>query len=318
MANKPNIPSYLLVRLMHGELMEQKHYLLAHLHTFTVVAKFLSFTLAAEELFLTQGAVSQRIKKLEEELGFKLFVRLTRKLQLTEEGSRILTTLTYSLDNVFSEIEDIRFNELRGELYIGVAPTFAHAWLVPRLVDFQQLYPHLDVKIRVKASRLDFQNQPVDLAIYYGDNTHADFYHHRLFDEYLVPVCTPEYAEQLELFSGDSRLHEACFLHCTESLEFLSPLAEWQQWLKQTGRDINILQRKYVFNHEELTMVAARKSMGIAMGRYQLIKPYLDSGELVAPFERIPSGLGYDLICPKGHETRPRFAAFAQWIESTK
>ncbi|MGC9423011.1 LysR substrate-binding domain-containing protein [Vibrio sp.] len=296
--------------------MKHKEHLLAHLYTFSVVAKFRSFTLAAEELCLTQGAVSQRIKKLEEELGFKLFVRLTRKLELTEQGKRILTTLTYSLDNVFAEIEDIRFNELRGELYLGAAPTFAHSWLLPRLAEFQHLYPHLDVKIRVKASKLDFQNQPVDLAIYYGDNTHADFYHHRLFDEYLLPVCTPAYAQKLNLLDSDHRLHEACFLHCTESLEFLSPLAEWQQWLKATGRVPQILQRKYVFNHEELTMVAARQSMGIAMGRYHLIKPYLESGELIAPFERIPSGLGYDLICPKGHEVRPRFSAFFQWINN--
>lgn len=296
--------------------MKHKEHLLAHLYTFSVVAKFRSFTLAAEELCLTQGAVSQRIKKLEEELGFKLFVRLTRKLELTEQGKRILATLTYSLDNVFAEIEDIRFNELRGELYLGAAPTFAHSWLLPRLAEFQHLYPHLDVKIRVKASKLDFQNQPVDLAIYYGDNTHADFYHYRLFDEYLLPVCTPAYAQKLNLLDSDRRLHEACFLHCTESLEFLSPLAEWLQWLKETGRSPQILQRKYVFNHEELTMVAARQSMGIAMGRYHLIKPYLESGELIAPFERIPSGLGYDLICPKGHEVRPRFSAFFQWIKN--
>ncbi|MFM2486941.1 LysR substrate-binding domain-containing protein [Celerinatantimonas yamalensis] len=295
--------------------MDNKQSLLAQLYTFSVVAKFLSFTLAAEELCLTQGAVSQRIKKLEEELGFKLFVRLTRKLALTKEGRRILTTLTDSLDSVFSEIEDIRFNELRGELYIGIAPTFAHLWLVPRLANFQTIYPYLDVKIRVKASKLDFQNQPVDLAIYYGDNTHSDFYHYRLFDEYLLPVCTPEYAERFELLKDDTRLHETCFLHCTESLEFLSPQTEWLQWLKETGRDTSVLKYKYVFNHEELTMVAARQSIGIAMGRYQLIKPYLDSGELVAPFERIPSGLGYDLICPKGHETRPRFSAFSQWIK---
>ncbi|WJV53015.1 LysR substrate-binding domain-containing protein [Pectobacteriaceae bacterium CE90] len=295
--------------------MEHKQHLLANLYTFSVVAKFLSFTLAAEELCLTQGAVSQRIKKIEQDLGFKLFVRLTRKLELTEEGRRVWVALTHSLENLFSEIDDIRFNELSGELYIGVAPTFAHLWLVPRLPIFQQLYPQLDVKIRVKASKLDFQNQPVDLAIYYGNARHADFYHRRLFDEYLTPVCTSEYAEKLAFFKDDSRLHEACFLHCTESLEFLSPLAEWQHWLRKTDRDVNILKKKYVFNHEELTMVATKKSMGIAMGRYCLIKPYLDSGELIAPFERVPSGLGYDLICPKGHEKRSRFQAFSTWIE---
>lgn len=294
--------------------MDNKQSLIANLYSFSVVAKFLSFTLAAEELCLTQGAVSQRIKKLEQELGFKLFVRLTRKLELTEEGRRILCVLNASLDNVFSEIEDIRFNELRGELYIGIAPTFAHLWLMPRLATFQARYPNLNVKIRVKASKLDFQNQPVDLAIYYGDATHADFYHQRLFDETLVPVCTPQYAESLGLNSNDEHLADACFLHCTESLEFLSPQTEWQRWLKDTSRDIDVMSKKYVFNHEELTMLAARNSMGIAMGRYQLIKPYLDNGELVAPLESVKSGLGYDLICPKGHEIRPRFKAFSQWI----
>ncbi len=294
--------------------MDNKQTLIANLYSFSVVAKFLSFTLAAEELCLTQGAVSQRIKKLEQELGFKLFVRLTRKLELTEEGRRILGVLNASLDSVFSEIEDIRFNELRGELYIGIAPTFAHLWLMPRLSTFQARYPNLNVKIRVKASKLDFQNQPVDLAIYYGDATHADFYHQRLFDETLVPVCTPQYAESLGLNTGDKHLTDACFLHCTESLEFLSPQTEWQRWLKETSRDIDVMSKKYVFNHEELTMLAARNSMGIAIGRYQLIKSYLDSGELITPFESIQSGLGYDLICPKGHELRPRFKAFSLWI----
>ncbi|SJN52882.1 LysR substrate-binding domain-containing protein [Vibrio ruber] len=295
--------------------MADKQNILANLYTFSVVAKFLSFTLAAEELCLTQGAVSQRIKKLEADLGFTLFIRLTRKLELTDDGIRMLRTLTKSLSSIFTEIDDIRFNELRGELYIGVAPTFAHLWLVPKLAQFQNLYPHLDVKIRVKASKLDFQNQPVDIAIYYGDEKHPDFYRIRLFDEYLVPVCTPEYAERFGLGESDRRLSEATFLHCTESLEFLSPLTEWQHWLESTNRDTNILKHKYVFNHEELTMVAARISMGIALGRYNTIRSYLDSGELIAPFERVSSGFGYDLICPKGHETRPKLQAFLNWIK---
>lgn len=294
--------------------MANRENILANLYTFSVVAKFLSFTLAAEELCLTQSAVSQRVKKLEADLGFALFIRLTRKLELTEEGVRMLRTLTKSVSAIFSEIDDIRFNELRGELYIGVAPTFAHLWLVPRLSTFQCLYPHLDVKIRVKASKLDFQNQPVDIAIYYGNEKHPDFYHVRLFEEFLIPVCTPEYAKRFCLLDNDICLEEVTFLHCTESLEFLSPLNEWQHWLISTNRNLNILKHKYVFNHEELTMVAARNSMGVALGRYHLIKPYIESGELVAISERVPSGFGYDLICRKSDETRPKIHAFLKWI----
>ncbi|MEF1310891.1 LysR substrate-binding domain-containing protein [Vibrio mytili] len=294
--------------------MDNKQSLIANLYTFSVVAKSLSFTQASEELFLTQGAVSQRIKKLEAELGFSLFVRLTRRLELTEEGRRILMTLTNSFDNVFSEIEDIRFNELTGELYMGIAPTFAHLWLMPRLADFQKRYPTLNVKIRVKASKLNFQTEPVDLAIYYGDDVHPDFYHQRLFDEVLLPVCSKEYAEQLGFYKSDQQLKDACFIHCTESLEFLSPQAEWQQWLQQTNRDVDILGHHYVFNHGALAISAAINSMGMLMGRYHLVKPHLESGELVAPFESINSGLGYDLICPKGQEQRPRFQAFLSWM----
>lgn len=295
--------------------MDNKTTLISNLYIFSVVAKFLSFTLASEELCITQGAVSQRIKKLEQELGFKLFVRLTRRLELTDEGSRILAVLTQSLDKIFSEIEDIRFDELTGELYIGVAPTFAHLWLLPRLADFQKSYPSLNVKVRVKASKLDFQNQPVDLAIYYSNEPHNNFYHRRLLDEQILPVCSPAYAKQLGLFDSDAQLDRACFIHCTESLEFLSPHAEWKHWLKETGRAIDVEESYYVFNHEELSMSAARNGIGIAMGRYYLIKPYLDSGELVAPFAAVDAGFGYDLICPRGHEQRPRFQAFAQWIE---
>lgn len=296
--------------------MDNKKTLISNLYIFSIVAKFLSFTLASEELCITQGAVSQRIKKLEEELGFKLFVRLTRRLELTDDGSRILSVLTQSLDNIFSEIEDIRFDELTGELYIGVAPTFAHLWLLPRLANFQQNYPSLNVKVRVKASKLDFQNQPVDLAIYYSNEVHKNFYYKRLLDEKLLPVCSPEYAKQLGLFQSDKRLNQAYFIHCTESLEFLSPHTEWKRWLEKTNRDMNVEEKYYVFNHEELAMSAARNSIGIAIGRYHLIKPYLDSGELVAPFPAVDADFGYDLICPKGHELKPRFQAFAQWIEA--
>ncbi|MFH5149223.1 LysR substrate-binding domain-containing protein [Enterobacter cloacae complex sp. 2024EL-00229] len=167
---------------------------------------------------------------------------------------------------------------------------------------------------RVKASKLDFQNQPVDIAIYYGNEKHPDFYQVRLFEEFLIPVCTPEYAERFCLLESDSHLKEVTFLHCTESLEFLSPLNEWQHWLIATNRNPNILKHKYVFNHEELTMVAARNCMGVALGRYHLIKPYIESGELVALFERVSSGFGYDLICRKSDVTRPKIQAFLKWI----
>lgn len=302
--------------------MDRKQQLLSNMHTFSVAAKCLSFTKAAEELFITQGAVSQRIKSLESQLGFNLFVRMTRRLELTREGERLLQALTHSFDHIFSEIEDIKFNELRGELYIGVAPTFAQSWLLPRLPRFQTLYPHLNVKLRVKASPLDFQHEPVDIAIYYGAGEHPEFYCHRLLDEYLTPVCSQEYFTrhlkgQCEHFAKADSL---TFIHCSESLEASKPSHEWERWLKAQGneafRSVDVTRRHYAFNHGELAMTAARSGMGIAMARTCLTEKSVANGELLAPFEKVSAGRGYDLICPTGQQLRPRNAAFINWLQT--
>jgi len=294
--------------------MDNKQALLTNMHTFSVAARLLSFTKAAEELCLTQGAVSHRIKNLEKELGFSVFVRLTRRLQLTPEGARLLVTLNHSFAEIFSELDDIRFNELSGELYIGASPTFALAWLMPRLPSFQKLYPNLNVKIRIKASKLDFKHEPVDLAIYYGDETHPDLHSQRLFCERLVPVCTPEYAAQFALVKDINNLKEVTFIHCIESLETISATHEWNLWLKEKGATLGCEQRQYQFNHGEMAILAARQGMGVAIGRSVLVQSHIDSGELIAPFGAVNAGLGYDLICSKGQENRPKYQAFLNWI----
>ncbi|MDW6003626.1 LysR substrate-binding domain-containing protein [Vibrio mangrovi] len=299
--------------------MDRKQLLLTNMHTFSIAAKFLSFTRAAEELCISQGAVSQRIKGLEQQLGFSLFIRLTRKLELTEEGERLLHALNQSFDLIFSEVEDIRFNELRGELYIGVAPTFAQTWLLPRLPSFQQLYPSLNLKIRVKGSRLNFQHEPVDLAIYYSDGHHPGFHCQPLYEEYLTPVCSPDYYQQLHAHGPDGNdLSRATFIHSSESLEFDEPQSEWQHWMRQQSnpewRELDVMQNHCIINHSNMATIAAKSGMGFAMARLSLVENELSAGELIAPFEQIRAEYGYDLICPHGQENRPRIKAFIEWI----
>ncbi|AEX21370.1 LysR substrate-binding domain-containing protein [Vibrio sp. EJY3] len=296
--------------------MENKQHVVSNLYTFNVAAKCLSFTNAAEELHLTQGAVSQRIKQLEQQLGFKLFIRLTRKLELTEEGKRLYETVSGSFSTIFSDIDDIRFNELTGELYIGVAPTFAQSWLLPKLANFQARYPNLNLKIRVKASYLDFNHEPVDLAIYYSREPQSDMHNEMLFEEYLTPVCTPLYAEKHKITDQVSSLANANLIHCTESIDSANYDFEWQHWLKQQTEPITPNANYYVFNHGEMAVSAVKYHMGVGMGRVALIQPYLDSGELIAPFGVIPADMKYLLICPKGMEERPRFKAFTSWLRS--
>ena len=152
-----------LIRQWKTKLTSQNR--LSLLSTFEVAARHLSFKLAADELFLTPSAISHRIQQLEKLLGFRLFMRMTRKLALTEDGTRLLLTLTKSLRRIDDEIEDIRYNDLRGTLTLGIAPILGQLWLMPRLPDFQQRWPSLNVMLRVRAGTVDFNEEQIDLAI---------------------------------------------------------------------------------------------------------------------------------------------------------
>ncbi len=208
---------------------------LALLHTFESTARHLSFTRAAEEMNLTQGAISHRIRHLEGLLGFRLFIRLTRKLALTEEGARLLATLSHSLRQINEEIEDIRAQDLRGTLHVGVAPTLGLNWLMPRLPRFQQRWPGLNVMMRVRAGAVDFNEERVDLAIYYGATRCSDLHRELLMEERLVPVCSPAYAERLGLLREPARLAEACFIHASESTDVQQLFSEWRLWCDGAG-----------------------------------------------------------------------------------
>ncbi len=193
-------------------MLEQQS-ILALLQTFEVTARHLSFTLAAHEMNLTQGAVSHRIRRLEMHIGFRLFIRMTRKLALTEEGKRLLATLSHSLRAINDEIEDIRDQDLRGTLHIGIAPTLAHLWLMPRLPRFQAQWPGLNLQFRVRAGVMDFNEERVDLAIYYGATRYPDLYQQRLMAESLLPVCSPRYRQQYRPLSGGARLDPCVRIH---------------------------------------------------------------------------------------------------------
>lgn len=290
------------------EKVERKQQLLANMHSFSVVSKYLSFTKAAQELNLTQGAVSHRIKNLEKQLGFPLFVRLTRRMELTPEGERLLLTLNQSFESIFSELEDIISNDLSGELYIGTSPAFATSWLMPRIGKFREQYPQLNLRLKVKGYRPDFKYEPLDAAIFYSSGHYPDCYSSRLFDERRIPVCSPHYARQFELNNGDiSQLEEVTFIHGERS-------QIWSRWFEKMGKDINCYRKTCTFNLYEHDIMAARQSLGVAMGRLRFVLPYLKSGELVAPFESINNGLGYDLVCPEGMQRRPKFQAFSRWL----
>ncbi|MGF1720286.1 LysR substrate-binding domain-containing protein [Vibrio kyushuensis] len=288
--------------------MANHQLLLRNLHTFNIAAEKMSFTLAAKKLHLTQGAISHRIKVLESELGFSLFVRGTRQLELTEEGERFQKTLSKSLSTIFGEIEDINNADLYGQINIGTSPTFASEWLIPRLADFKQRYPNFNLNLFSQEEQ-DFHKNQLDIAIYYGDDDLKDMYRNRLFGEKYVPVCTPEYAKTHRIFEdGLDSLNRINFIHALGS-------DAWQRWIKHFNIELYPFKHFYCVSHREMGVKCALNNIGVAMGRLHFVKGYLDSGELVTPYSAMDTEHGYELICPLGTEKRPKVRTFINWIE---
>ncbi|YCO02826.1 LysR substrate-binding domain-containing protein [Vibrio sp. VNB-15] len=290
--------------------MANQQLLLRNLHTFNVAAKTLSFTLTAKELFLTQGAVSHRIKTLEKELGFSLFARGTRKLELTDEGRRFHATLSQSLNAIFSEIEEITTSDLQGEITLATSPGFANGWLVPKLADFHTKFPGFNVRLLVSDEPKDLNLHDIDVAIYYGVDDMKHTHHIRLFGEKYIPICTPEYAKRLKLFEdGLENLSRINFIHSIGS-------DVWERWMKVQQLDVDIYRHHYTVSQLGFELAAAKASIGVAMGRYQFVKDDIESGKLVTPYPTIATSQCYDMLCIEGTQNRPKVRTFMRWLQS--
>ena len=289
--------------------MANQQLLLRNLHTFNLVAKTMSFTLAAQELHLTQGAISHRIKVLEQELGFSLFVRGTRKLELTSEGYRFQSTLSKSLRNIFSEIDEINATEMEGELNIATSSGFASGWLVPRLADFKAKYPKFNVNLFAHEEQQDFEHNDVEVAIYFDSKERTNVYRKRLLGEKYIPICSPKYAKQHNLYQGGlESLKHINFIHAKGS-------NSWQRWMDYMNLDIDIYKQYYGVSHREMGFLAAENHLGVPMGRCHVVKDAIESGVLVTPYPSLETSSGYDLLCPIGTENRPKIRTFINWVE---
>ncbi|WP_070971795.1 LysR substrate-binding domain-containing protein [Vibrio sonorensis] len=291
-----------------------KQQLLRNLHTFSVAAKSLSFTHTANKLHLTQGAVSHRIKVLEQELGFNLFIRGTRQLTLTKEGEKFKSTLDDSLSAIFGQIEEIKTGELHGEISIGASTSFANGWLVPKLKDFKEQYPNFNLNILVKENETDFYGpnrtllNNLDIVICYGGEHYPDMKATPLLKQQFIPVCSPDYAEKFSLFEdGYAALKQVNFLHSLES-------NAWQRWIKYMDLDVDLFKQFYCVGIRGLDVTAAKHSLGLALGRSYLVEPLLESGELVSPFPSMPSSKLHSIVVPLGTEKRAKIQIFTNWL----
>lgn len=278
------------------------------LKAFEAAARHLSFTKAADELFVTQAAVSHQIKALEEYLSMKLFLRRNRTLLLTEEGQSYFLELKDIFKHLQEATERLVAKGSKGAITVAMPPSFASIWLVPRINSFSTIHPDIDVRIKAVDFDEGFLEDDIDVAIYYGKGRWSGVQADKLHREFLTPLCSPS------LFNGPKPLNDLADLKHHVLLHD-ETRAAWKNWLKQIGvQGVNV-NHGPVFSHSMLVLQAAALGQGIALGNTVLARPEIEAGRLIMPFEeKLESREAFYVVCDESQAELGKIAAFRDWI----
>ena len=275
---------------------------------FEAAARHGSFTRAANELHVTQAAVSHQVKQFEDWLGLKLFERSGHALTLTAAGKRYLPQLSAALDALAAATAQLTDDALAGPLRISVLPSFAGKWLLPRLGRFRAVHPSIDLQISTSASLCDFSRDDVDLGIRSGLGRWPGLQADLIAREWLAPLCSPA------LLAKGAPLHTPSDLRL-HTLLHDRPADLWPRWLEVAGAAEVDARPGPGFTDSGLVLQAALDGHGVALGRLFLAADDMRAGRLVQPFpHRLPNDYSYWLVYPKSAAGKPRLAAFRRWL----
>jgi LysR family glycine cleavage system transcriptional activator len=289
---------------------------LASLRFFEATARLKSFTRAAMELCVTQGAVSHQVKYLEEFLGGKLFLRLPKQIKLTEEGEKFVNIVAPALRALDQGAETIIGSSgSTVNIRLRAGPSFALRWLVPRLGRFYARNPHIRLHVIGVCGYCDPHHRNFDVAIELIPFPVPALHTEPFMEEYLTPVCSPNYLKQNNFLRTPSDLASCTLLHDADAWENAGEDAEWCSWLRQVGACGVDSKRGQFFSLANMAIEAALSHQGIAMGRLLLVKQLLQEKRLVAPFaQHVKSPGRYCLVYPKELVTRPGVKAVIEWL----
>ena len=281
------------------------------LRAFEAAARHLSFTAAAAELNVTQTAISHQIRRLETELGVRLFVRQNRSLTLTVEAREYLPGIRAAFNDLRLATDRLLRKDNDRVLTVSTLASLAAKWLLPRLSSFQQAHPDIDVRITSSTSLVDFRRDNVDAAIRYGrghwPGVRADW----LTADELFPVCSPE------LLKGDKPLRcpedlvQHTLLHTSGGYD-----DDWRLWLTAAGLPVDTSkQAGLTFDLIMVAIQGAIDGLGVAMGRTSYVEADIAKGRLVIPFKiALPADAGFYLVSPEARAGSAKLSAFRQWL----
>ncbi|MEN2384084.1 LysR family transcriptional regulator [Comamonas sp. A7-5] len=273
------------------------------LRMFDAAARHQSLTRAAQELHVTQAAVSQHIRNLEERLGKPLFRRLPRGLALTDEGQALWPVVAQSFERIEQSLQQVAEPRPREILTVGVVGTFAIGWLIPRLSQFQQLHPYIDLRLLTNNNRVDLAGEGLDAAVRFGDGAWHGTHAQMLLRAPLSPMCTPMLAQQLREPADLAR----------QTLLRSYRTQEWEGWfagLDQTAP----LARGAMFDSSLTLAEAAAQGAGIALLPARMFEHMLQQGRLVRPFAHEVDTGAYWLTYLKSRQASSALQTFRQWL----
>ena len=286
------------------------------LRAFEAAARHLSFTQAAFELNVTQTAISHQIRRLEEELGIRLFIRKNRALALTPKARDYLPGVRAAFNDLRLATDRLLRRDDDNVLTVSTLASLAAKWLLPRLSQFQEAHPRIDVRITTSTGLVDFRGGGVDAAIRYGRGHWAGLRADWLMADELFPVCSPKLLEGDKPLRRPEDLAHHTLLHSSGGYD-----DDWRLWLTAAGLPTNISRQPgLTFDLILMTVQAAIDGFGVAMGRTSYVQDDIAKGRLVVPFHiALPADAGFYLVSPEAVADPPKLAAFRQWLlASTK
>lgn len=278
------------------------------LRSFEAAGRLGSFQQAAQELFVTPSAISHQIKTLEAFLDVELFIRQTRRIELTSAGKVYLRAIQKALNDIDKATQKLTATHNSGELRLAVAPAFLTRWVLPRIHRFYQQHPNIALDIAASVDRIDFSHSNTDMAVYYGDGQWDDVELLHLKDVALVPVCSPDLlADKAVRQPGD--LSAFTLLHVMERPD------EWPAWFAAAGATFQESRKGQHFSSGLLTAQAAARGLGVALTDLSLASEEFQNGQLVVAWpHKLELGKAFYLVYQKDRPISFAMRQFRDWI----
>ncbi|MET0659610.1 MAG: transcriptional regulator GcvA [Steroidobacteraceae bacterium] len=277
------------------------------LRAFEEVARHLSFTAAAQSLNVTTAAVSSHIKLLEEFLETPLFTRHSRQVRLTPQGARLLPGVRRGFDELTRAVEQLRQHRSSGLLNISLLGSFLQKWLLPRLSDFYQKHPEVDLRFNASRELVDFKHTDFHAAVRYGHGDWPELRAEKMLDDWVFPVTSPALLAKLGPIHTLADLNKYPLLH--------SPTEPWMDWLRRVGGDTTRLDRGPVLDDSASLLAAAEQGHGLALARWSLVAGDLAAGRLVRPSDQsVRQRSAYYFVAPAPHFELPKVIRLRDWL----